>query len=104
MYLRYTTVTKNGKSHTYWRLVRSIRTGNRVRQQTVAQLGELDAGGRVRARALAEAIVAWNGNRAFSRHPTPAQRSPSNCAASAWSAADALAMSGWACACGRRWA
>jgi len=57
MYLRHTTVTKNGKSHTYWRLVRSIRTGNRVRQQTVAQLGELDAAGRVRARALAEAIV-----------------------------------------------
>src|SRR6266849_4091219 len=57
MYLRHTTVTKNGKSHTYWRLVRSIRTGDRVRQQTVAQLGELDAAGRVRARALAEAIV-----------------------------------------------
>jgi Transposase DDE domain len=57
MYLRHTTVTKNGKSHTYWRLVRSVRTGNRVRQQTVAQLGELDASGRVRARALAEAIV-----------------------------------------------
>ena len=57
MYLRHTTVTKNGKSNTYWRLVRSIRTGNRVRQQTVAQLGELDAAGRVRARALAEAIV-----------------------------------------------
>src|SRR4030088_2017532 len=57
MYLRHTTVTTNGKSHTYWRLVRSIRTGNRVRQQTVAQLGELDAAGRVRARALAEAVV-----------------------------------------------
>src|SRR6516164_9196369 len=57
MYLRHTMVTKNGKAHTYWRLVRSIRTGNRVRQQTVAQFGELDAAGRVRARALAEAIV-----------------------------------------------
>ena len=57
MYLRHTTITKNGKSHTYWRLVRSVRTGNRVRQQTVTQLGELDASGRVRARALAEAIV-----------------------------------------------
>jgi hypothetical protein len=57
MYLRHTPVTKNGKSHTYWRLVRSVRTGNRVRQETVAQLGELDAAGRVRARALAEAIV-----------------------------------------------
>src|SRR5215472_3758640 len=57
MYLHHTTVTKNGKSHTYWRLVRSVRTGNCVRQQTVAQLGELDAAGRIRARALAEAIV-----------------------------------------------
>jgi transposase len=57
MYLRHTTVTKNGKSHTYWRLVRSVRIGDKVRQQTVAQLGELDAAGRVRARALAEAII-----------------------------------------------
>jgi transposase len=57
MYLRHTTVTKNGKTHTYWRLVRSLRVGRKVRQETVAQLGELDAAGRVRARALAEAIV-----------------------------------------------
>jgi transposase len=57
MYLRHTTVTKSGKTHTYWRLVRSVRVGSKVRQETVAQLGELDAGGRVRARALAEAVV-----------------------------------------------
>jgi transposase len=57
MYLRHTTVCKNGKRHTYWRLVRSVRVGKKVRQQTVAQLGELDARGRLRARALAEAIV-----------------------------------------------
>jgi len=57
MYLRHTTVSRNGKSHTYWRLVRSVRTGKRVRQETVAQLGELDAAGRVRARALADAII-----------------------------------------------
>jgi transposase len=57
MYLRHTTVRKNGKTHTYWRLVRSIRTGTKVRQETVAQLGELDAQGRVRAQALAESIV-----------------------------------------------
>ena len=79
MYLRHTTVTKNGKSHTYWRLVRSVRTGNRVRQQTVAQLGELDAAGRVRARALAEAIVGVERQPGLSRHRSPAQRSPSNC-------------------------
>src|SRR6266404_6015904 len=57
MYLRHTTITKGGKTHTYWRLVRSVRVGSKVRQETVAQLGELDARGRVRARALAEAIV-----------------------------------------------
>lgn len=57
MYLRHTTITRNGKTHVYWRLVRSVRVGSKVRQETVAQLGELDARGRVRARALAEAIV-----------------------------------------------
>jgi transposase len=57
MYLRHTTITKNGKTHTYWRLVRSVRIGSKVRQETVAHLGELDHQGRVRARALAQAIV-----------------------------------------------
>src|SRR5262249_20219806 len=57
MYLRHTTVRKNGKTHTYWRLVRSVRTGTKVRQETVAQLGELDAEGRVRAQALAASIA-----------------------------------------------
>ena len=47
MYLRYTTLRKDGKTHTYWRLVRSVRVGRRVHQQTVAQLGELDARGRL---------------------------------------------------------
>jgi hypothetical protein len=71
--LRHTTVTKNGKSHTYWRLVRSIRTGNRVRQQTVAQLGELDAAGRVRARALAEAIVGVERQPGLFEAPDPSE-------------------------------
>ena len=53
MYLRYTTVRKNGKTHQYWRLVRSVRTGRKVRQETVAFLGELDAEGRKKASALA---------------------------------------------------
>lgn len=53
MYLRYAKRTKNGKEHTYWRLVRSVRRGGKVRQQTVAQLGELDAQGRARAQELA---------------------------------------------------
>ena len=53
MYLRHSTRRKDGKTHTYWRLVRSVRVGKKVRQQTVAHLGELDAQGRARARALA---------------------------------------------------
>jgi hypothetical protein len=57
MYLRHTTRVKDGKAHTYWRLVRSVRMGRKVVQQTVAQLGELDAEGRARAKALARTIT-----------------------------------------------
>jgi len=57
MYLRHTTRRKDGKVHTYWRLVRSVRVGRKVVQQTVAHLGELDAQGRARAKALARAIL-----------------------------------------------
>ena len=52
MYLRHATRVKDGKAHTYWRLVRSVRMGRKVVQQTVAHLGELDAEGRARAKAL----------------------------------------------------
>ena len=54
MYLRHSTVKKNGKTHTYWRLVRSVRQGRKVRQETVAYLGDLDAKGRAKASALAK--------------------------------------------------
>src|SRR5262249_54298035 len=57
MCLRHSTVTKNGKTHTYWRLVRSVRVGSKVRQQTAAQLGELDAKGRIAARPLADSLI-----------------------------------------------
>ncbi len=57
MDLRHSTITKNGKTHTYWRLVRSVRVGRKVRQETVAQLGELDAKGRIVARHLADSLV-----------------------------------------------
>ena len=57
MYLRHTTRRKNGKVHRYWQLVRSVRVGRKVVPQTVAHLGELDAHGRARARALARAIT-----------------------------------------------
>src|SRR5262249_31803569 len=74
MFLRHTTVRKNGKTHTYWRLVRSVRVGPKVRQQTVAQLRELDADGRVRARALAEAIVGGGRQPGLFDAPAPAPR------------------------------
>lgn len=73
MYLRHTTVRKNGKSHTYWRLVRSVRVGCKVHQETVAQLGELDAAGRVRARALAESIVGVERQPGLFDEPAPTE-------------------------------
>jgi transposase len=57
MYLRHTTLRKDGKVHRYWRLVRSVRVGRRVIQRTVAHLGELDEGGRIEARALARHVI-----------------------------------------------
>jgi hypothetical protein len=57
VYLRHTRRRKDGKTHIYWRLVRSVRRGGKVVQQTVVQLGELDAEGRARAEALARSIV-----------------------------------------------
>jgi hypothetical protein len=61
MYLRHSTVKKDGKDHTYWRLVRSVRFGSRVVQQTVAQLGELDAQGRASANLLARSMTGVDG-------------------------------------------
>ena len=57
MYLRHTIRKKDGKVHRYWCLVRSVRVGRRVIQQTVAQLGELDEQGRIEARALARHLI-----------------------------------------------
>jgi transposase len=57
MYLRHSTRRKGGKSHTYWRLVRSVRRGNTVIQETVAHLGELDAAGRAKGKALARQMT-----------------------------------------------
>jgi transposase len=57
MYLRHSTIRKDGKTHRYWRLVRSLRRNGKVVQETVAQLGELDAKGRLRAKALARRIT-----------------------------------------------
>ena len=57
MYLRHSTVRKSGKTHTYWRLVQSVRTGRGVKQVTVCQLGELNEEGRLAARQLADTLV-----------------------------------------------
>jgi hypothetical protein len=57
MYLRHTTGKKNGKAYTYWRLVRSVRRGKKVRQETVARLGELDARGRLAAPGMARELI-----------------------------------------------
>jgi transposase len=57
MYLRHTIRKKDGKVHCTWRLVRSVRVGRRVIQQTVAYLGELDEHGRLEARALARHLI-----------------------------------------------
>lgn len=61
MYLRHARVRKNGKTHTYWRLVRSVRRGSKVFQETVAHLGELDARGRAKASALARHFLGEKG-------------------------------------------
>ncbi len=41
MFLKRIRVTANGKRHTYWALVKSIRTARGPRHQVVAYLGEL---------------------------------------------------------------
>src|SRR5208282_4439469 len=47
----------DGKAHSDWRLARSVRRGRKEFQETVADLGELDAQGRARARRLALEIT-----------------------------------------------
>jgi transposase len=74
MYLRHSTVTKNGKTHTYWRLVRSVRVGSKVRQETVAQLGELDARGQIAARHLADSLIGVETQSGLFDEPFPPDR------------------------------
>jgi len=69
VYLRHSIVHKNGKTHTYWRLVRSVRRNGRVVQETVAQLGELDAKGRAKAKALAREITGCSEQRELFEAP-----------------------------------
>lgn len=57
MYLRRSVRKKDGKTHTYWRLVRCVRRNGKVVQETIAQLGELDAQGQTQAQELARQIT-----------------------------------------------
>lgn len=75
MYLRHSTVRKDGKTHCYWRLVRSIRRDGKVVQETVAQLGELDAEGRASARLLADTLMGrCSQSELFGESDEPGQR------------------------------
>jgi transposase len=73
MYLRHVSITKNGKTHTYWRLVRSVRIGRKVKQQIVAQLGELDAQGRIAARHLARSMFSQDRQTRLFDDETPSE-------------------------------
>jgi transposase len=74
VYLRHSTVRKDGKTHVYWRLVRSVRRNGKVVQETVAQLGELDAEGRAKARALARQITGRGDQGSLFEEPAAAAR------------------------------
>jgi hypothetical protein len=69
VYLRHSKIRKDGKTHTYWRLVRSVRRNGKVVQETVAQLGELDAQGRAKAKALARQITGRGDQRELFEEP-----------------------------------
>jgi transposase len=69
VYLRHSVRRKDGKTHVYWRLVRSVRRNGKVIQETVAQLGELDAEGRAKAKALARQITGRGDQRELFEEP-----------------------------------
>ena len=75
MYLRHTARHKDGKDHVYWQLVRSVRRNGKVRQETVAHLGELDAAGRAKAQALARQITGRGDQRELFEAAPPAAQS-----------------------------
>jgi hypothetical protein len=102
MYLRHTTRRKDGKVHRYWQLVRSVRIGRKVVQQTVAHLGELDAQGRARAHALARAITGDREQPDLFITEDGDEAIPFGSSGSVWSGAADSAMSGWDGRCGAR--
>lgn len=54
MFLRPTSVQKNGQRVAYWRLVESDRTARGPRQRTVAYLGQIDEAGRMGVQQAAD--------------------------------------------------
>ena len=75
LYLRHKSRHKDGKDHVYWQLVRSVRHKGKVRQETVAQLGELDAEGRAKAHALARRITGRGDQRELFEEAPPVPKS-----------------------------
>jgi hypothetical protein len=72
MYLRRSEVKKNGNTHTYWRLVRSVRRNKKVVQETVAYLGDIDAQSRAAAKDLCAKITGGaNQMELWEDNPTP---------------------------------
>jgi len=76
LYLRHSSRKKDGKTHTYWRLVQCVRRDGKVVQQTVAQLGELDVQGRAKARQLARQITGRGQQRELFEPEVPSEAVP----------------------------
>ena len=61
MFLRRMRRRKDGKVHTYWALVESVRTVRGPRQRVVAHLGELSSGRRVGFQRLGQELEGRDG-------------------------------------------
>jgi transposase len=62
VYIRKTTIYKDGKTHHYWALVESYRTERGPRQRVVAWLGEMDEAGRLGVERVAEGTPGFQQN------------------------------------------
>jgi hypothetical protein len=58
MFLRANRRTKDGKDHTYWSLVETVRTPDGPRQRTVCYLGELNTSAAARWRKTIQVVKA----------------------------------------------
>lgn len=63
MFLKRISIRKNGKRHTYWALVKSVRTPRGPRHQVVSYLGELEPGEK----------AGWANVGRIAKRPQPAQ-------------------------------